>query len=109
SFVPQVYQDGLLIKTNRTYVVEFDIKADTARSINVNLGEGLDHDPWFEQFMDTEVVEVTTVWKRVKITFNMTLATNSNGKLVFELGQIEGTEGTNNIYIDNIMIYSTFN
>lgn len=109
SFVPQVYQDGLLIKTNRTYVVEFDIKADTARSINVNLGEGLDHDPWFVQFMDTEVVEVTTVWKRVKITFNMTLATNSNGKLVFELGQIEGTEGANNIYIDNIMIYSTFN
>jgi len=115
SYSPQVFQEGLTIKGNRTYTIEFDIKADVARPINVNLGESLAYSPWFNAFMTTDVVDVTTEWKHVVITFDMTQVTNINGKLVFEVGKIvdgDGislTDGINKLYIDNVAIYPNFN
>ncbi|ERJ13627.1 carbohydrate binding domain-containing protein [Haloplasma contractile] len=110
AYAAQVFQEPFTIKGSRSYVLEFDIKADVARSINVQLGEGLDADPWFNAFMDASQVDVTTDWETITITFDMTQDTNENGKLVFEVGKIlaeDGTElsATGKIYIDNVIIY----
>lgn len=121
SYGIQVTQEPFTIKGDRTYIIEFDIKADNARPIYINIGEPLNHDPWFTHFMETYQVDVTTESQHVTIIFKMNLPTNQNGKLVFELGNITNdngtpedpsddiTAGTGKIYIDNVMIYPTFN
>ncbi len=110
SHATQVYQEGLAFAQGVTYIVEFDAYADAARQMNVNLGDALEADPWFTGFAPTEVVDLTTSVQTFTYTFTMTEATTADqGKLVFELGMIDGVGVDTTVYIDNVMIYADYN
>ena len=105
----QLYQDMLTIEKGINYNISFDIKADTARAIMVALGEPLTSDPWFLEFMPKTQVDVTTEWVHVVLPFTMALDTNENGKLVFELGNVNDQAINTVIYIDNVLISANYN
>ena len=105
SYATQVYQEDLAFELGKTYKVSFDAMADDARQMNVNLGDALDSDPWFANFMATEVIDLTVDWQTFEIIFTMTAETTlDQGKLVFELGTIGGVAVDTIVRIDNVMV-----
>ena len=104
SYSPQVFQENLLLENGREYTVSFDAKSTEAREINVLIGEPLSSDPWFTPFMDTKVISIGEEMTNHSFTFEMTNDTNLNGKLVFEVGKINGMSVPSTITLDNVMI-----
>jgi hypothetical protein len=105
SYATQIFQEGFAMEQGETYLLSFDAMAADARQMNVNLGDALDYDPWFINFMDTAVVDLTTDWQTFEILFTMTEAsTTDQGKLVFELGAIGGVAVNTVVSIDNVKI-----
>ncbi|MFC7373414.1 carbohydrate binding domain-containing protein [Fictibacillus iocasae] len=90
SYAPQIYQKDLLFENGASYTVEFDARADVARKMNVNIGKELSSDPWFIPYVSVKTFDLTGEMKRHSFTFVMNEETYNDGKLVFELGNIEG-------------------
>ena len=104
SYSPQVYQKDLLFQKGASYTVEFDASADRARKMNINIGKELTSDPWFISYAPTQTFDLTSEIKRYSFTFIMTEDTFSDGKIVFELGNIAGGNAATTVYLDNINI-----
>ncbi|MBN8210202.1 carbohydrate binding domain-containing protein [Bacillus sp. NTK071] len=104
SYSPQVFQENLFFENGRTYTVSFDAKSSVARDINLVIGEPLSTDPWFIPFMETKQISIGTEMGTHTFTFEMQKATNVNGKLVFEVGKINGASVPSTITVDNVMI-----
>lgn len=85
----QLFIDGLNLPDG-DYVIRFKAKALAARNINVNVGKGLDVDPWFVEFMPQKNYALTTEWQSFTHYFTKSNASYNDGKLVFELGLVEG-------------------
>ena len=85
----QLFIDDLALPDG-DYVLTFKAKALAARNINVNVGKGLDVDPWFVAFMEQETFALTSQWQSFTHTFTKNNAYN-DGKLVFELGNVAGS------------------
>ncbi len=106
----QVFQEGLTFVSGLTYTIEFDAKSSVARQMNVNVGEPLTVDPWWIEFKAVDEVELGTEWAHYTVTFTMSLDTNENGKLVFELGNVGAAGAVDAVVnIDNVIIYPTYN
>lgn len=108
SYAVQVFQEGFTIQQGVTYKVEFDAYADVARKMAINLGDAIDADPYFTEFVDTQIVNLTTEKQHFVFEFTMTLETNEEGKLVFELGTIDGEFINTVVYLDNIVVYPVY-
>ena len=104
TYSPQVYQKDLLFEKGASYTVEFDAKADIARKVNVNIGKELSSDPWFIPYAPTQTFDLTNVMKRFSFTITITEDTFSDGKIVFELGNIAGGNAATAVYFDNVSI-----
>ncbi|ESU31068.1 hypothetical protein G3A_18585 [Bacillus sp. 17376] len=104
SYVPQIYQKGLLFENGGSYTVEFVARADVPRKMNVNIGKELTSAPWFIGYMPTQTFDLTNEMTRYSYTFVMNEATYADGKIVFELGNIEGGNAATNVYLDNVSI-----
>ena len=109
AYATQIYQEGFTVEKGITYTIEFDAYADDARQMNIQLGDALSYDPWFLAFMTKSTVDLTTTSEHFVITFTMTEDTNDEGKLVFELGAIDGVAVNTTVYIDNVIIYANYN
>ncbi|WP_347552563.1 carbohydrate binding domain-containing protein [Pseudalkalibacillus hwajinpoensis] len=104
SYSPQVFQENLFFENGREYTVSLDAKSTAPREVNLLVGEPLSSDPWFIPFMDTKVISIGEEVETHSFTFEMTSATNVNGKLVFEVGEINGVSIPSTITIDNVTI-----
>ncbi|RSD26794.1 hypothetical protein EJA10_13125 [Mesobacillus subterraneus] len=104
SYAPQLFQKGLLFENGNSYTVEFDARADIPRKMIVNIGKELSYDPWFISFAPGQVFDLTTEMERYSFSFDMSEATYKDGKIVFELGNIEGGNAATNIYLDNVVV-----
>ncbi|MGG5252205.1 carbohydrate binding domain-containing protein [Neobacillus sp. SM06] len=104
TYSPQVYQKDLLFEKGASYTVEFDAKADIARKVNVNIGKELSSDPWFTAYAPTQTFDLTSEMKRFSFTFTMMEETFSDGKIVFELGNISGGNAATAVYLDNVRV-----
>lgn len=104
SWSVQEFQQGLKFENGKKYSVSFKAKADEVRKMNVNIGKQLDSDPWYLAFVDTETVELSSTMKEYNFEFIMNQATDENGKIVFELGNITGGNAATNVYIDDVLI-----
>lgn len=105
SYATQVYQEGIKLINGNTYLIKFDAYSEVERSIIVQLGDALDYDPWFTQYIDTQTFELVTEYQTFEIEFTMANeSTEDQGKLVFELGSIDGTSIDTKVYIDNVSI-----
>jgi len=107
---PRLESADITFEEGVTYEVSFDAKADAPRAIHLQVGELLTSAPWFNDFKagQVEIVDLTTEMQRYSYIFTMTQETNENGKVLFEMGTVPGTVGTDNlittIYLDNVDI-----
>lgn len=104
SYAPQLFKEGIKLENGKTYVVSFDVKADSARKMNVNIGKALSSDPWFTSYAPTKLVDISTEYQTVTYEFTVAEATDENLKMVFELGTIAGDAIATKVYLDNISI-----
>ena len=91
---PQVYQDNIafLQQAGISYRVTFDARADVPRLINVQIGKGLDEEPWFSEFMPAKLIVLDTEMETYSFDFFKGNMSYDDGKMVFELGPIEVPE-----------------
>jgi beta-glucanase (GH16 family) len=106
SFSPQIFQDGLTFVTGQTYKVSFDAKATGGKTINVNIGKALSADPWFIPYVGTKQILLTPDMTTYNFTFTMAQPTYTNGKLVFEVGNVVSGDNTykGDLTFDNVSI-----
>ena len=104
-YSPQVYQDGIPFNNSSDYLVMFDAESVLPKTINVNVGKALDADPWWTGYAPTQTYVIQPQIKTYAFSFNMSDATYANGKLVFELGTINGDSTLTDVTIQNIGIY----
>ncbi|MCA0989302.1 carbohydrate binding domain-containing protein [Guptibacillus algicola] len=104
SYSPQVFQENLVLENGKTYQVSFDAKSSIARDIKLVIGEPLSNDPWFNTFTEPKVISITEEMKTQTMEFVMNQDTNVNGKLVFELGKVNGESVPATITLDNVKI-----
>lgn len=108
AYATQVYQEGFEVNNGFVYTIEFDAYANDPRPINVQLGDALNYDPWFTEFMDPYRIDLTTTKTHYSIEFTMTnQSTPDQGKLVFELGPMYDTAIDTTVFIDNVSITAT--
>jgi len=88
----QLFQEGLVLETGKTYLITFDAKADTVREINAKL---IADGEFFSTVVLTETMDTYT------FEFIYTGASTVNGKLDFELGVI-GASVAGTVTFDNI-------
>jgi len=82
-------------------LVQADVTDGGSDKINVNLGKGLDVDPWFVPFMDPANFNLTTEWQDFSLNI-----TKENveviGKLVFEMGSVGTGTLVTKVYLDDV-------
>ena len=98
----QLFMD-ILDMPNGEYELTFKAKADDNRNINASIGKSLDADPWFLEFMPLQTYSLTNNWQEFTHTFTKTNE-NNDGRLVFELGAIEGGTIHTNIYFNDVSV-----
>ncbi|RSK25917.1 glycosyl hydrolase family protein [Bacillus sp. HMF5848] len=104
AYSPQVFQEGMTFENGETYLVSFTAKSAEPKTINVNVGKALTEDPWWTAYAPTETYVLDTTMKAYNFTFTMTEETFNNGKIVFELGTINGDTTTTTVTIDNVNV-----
>lgn len=104
SYAPQILQEGFKLENGKSYIASFKAKADTARKMNINIGKGLDHDPWYTAYASTQVVDVDSTEKQYTFGFTVTESTDPLLKMVFEVGNVSGGNAVTDIYLDDISI-----
>lgn len=101
----KVYYRGIKLESGKTYTLTFKASADIARKINVNVGKQLTADPWFTNYFDGAAIDLTTTSKDFSFEFTVTKATDSDIRVVFDLGPQSGqTAVDNKIYLDDIVL-----
>lgn len=98
---------GVTTEDPYTYLISFRIKSDIdGKLVHVNYGELLPSSPWFIPLKpeNIDVISLTTEWQEVQIFFTAT-SVNENGGILFEMGNMEGSENLNaTIWIDDIVV-----
>lgn len=105
-YAPRLNYPRLHFDQGATYTVSFDAKADDERFIQVQVGELLPAEPWYTDFA-TDInkwVYLTTEYQTFTFEFTMNKPTNANGSILFELGNLNGSNNITTVYIDNIII-----
>ena len=107
---PRLENIGIEFEQGKIYEVEFEARAAAPRAINVQIGELLPAAPWFTDFKPTTpaIFDLSTSMQTYKFSFQMDLETNPRGAVLFEMGTVPGTVGTDNllttVYMDNVVV-----
>lgn len=104
SYSPQVFQDGLVFENGGEYLVRFDASSLVSKTINVNVGKALTTAPWWVGYVPTQTYVLDTQVNTYEFAFTMTEESYDNGKIVFELGTVNGDATTTVVNISNIKI-----
>ena len=59
AFSLKIEKFNLALQNGKTYTVSLDTKANDARKIRLNIGKGLEADPWFISDMSTQRVSLS--------------------------------------------------
>ena len=102
---PQIYREGITLINGNTYKISFKVRASADRKINVAIGKPLNWDPWFIEYMPKKTFDITKDTEEYEVTFKMDNSTDTNAKLVFEIGKVDGYNiAPFNVYFDEIQI-----
>jgi hypothetical protein len=103
---PRLNTDGVQFNQGQLYRIEFAGKADNGRVIQLQVGELINYDPWFDKFDPTvNIFSLTEEWATYSYEFTMYKDTNTNGSILFEFGDVAGDRSLTTIYLDHIKIY----
>jgi len=111
---PRLDQGGMTYENGKTYVVTFDARADVARKLSSQVGVFLSGAPWFINYDEQHVFELTTTMETYTYTFTVVesgvdanIVDTTSGVITLEMGLFEGDpEGgiATTVYFDNISI-----
>lgn len=102
SYSPHLFQEGLYFEQGRTYRLTFEANSTEARKMMINIGKALTADPWFIKYLDSNVIDLNEELQIYTVDFQMNQETFDNGKLVFELGRIDGQFMPSIVTLSNI-------
>jgi hypothetical protein len=92
----QLYQDGLMVVRDKTYVLEFDAYAYAARPIGLYVGQS---SAPFADYSEIGSVALSMRKKRFSYTFTMKNNTDPNTRISFQCGQYE-----DRVILDNVSL-----
>jgi hypothetical protein len=103
-YSPRISYGNIPLVEGNMYRVTFTAKSDLSRLINVQVGELLDMDPWFDDFAPNiqKQIELTSEYQTFEFVFTMEKQTNENASILFEFGDIGGNNIDTVIYLDDI-------
>ena len=98
--------EGVQFDQGSNYRIQFEAKADAERVIQIQTGELLSYDPWFDKFdPKANVFTITEDWETYSYDFMMSKPSNGNGNVLFEFGDVAGDRSLTTIYLDKVRIY----
>ena len=105
---PRLESNVIVFEQGETYEVSFRVKSDDERTIGVQLGELLDLEPWFVDYLGVRyVVDVNEYWQTVYFEFTMYHPTGE-GQLLFNMGELTSYSNLTNyettVYFDDVEI-----
>lgn len=103
---PRLDYQGITFLKGDSYRVSFDVKADDARWIQVQIGELVNYSPWFIDFAPyvQKTHYATDEYQTVTFDFTMNHEDNFNGAIILEFGYLNNSSVLTTVYIDNIEI-----
>ncbi len=93
----QLIQNGIILVQGKSYEVSFDAYASANRTLETNVE--LDVSPWTSYLPALMYFDLTTSKQKFTYSFTMANATDSNGRIAFNVG----TNATT-LFLDNIAI-----
>lgn len=93
----QLIQAGIILEKGKSYQIDFDAYAPTARSLEVNVEK--DTDPWNSYLASLQNFNLTSTKTAYKFQFTMEADTDSSSRISFNAGGATGL-----LYLDNIRI-----
>jgi len=93
----QLVQNGIILQQGKSYEVKFDAYASANRTLEGNVEQ--DVSPWTSYLTALQNFDLTTTKKTYSYTFTMTNATDSNGRVSFNVGA-----SMTGLFLDNISI-----
>lgn len=97
----QLVQPNVPLKKGGMYKVTFDAYADTARTMIVDVS-GPDHN--YTRYLKDTKLDLGTEMKGYSLEFQMTSDSDANGRLEFNLGNVDSTA---TVYITNVRVEKT--
>ncbi|WPX08917.1 carbohydrate binding domain-containing protein [Anaerocellum danielii] len=102
---PQIYREGITLVKGKNYKISFKASSSVARKINIAIGKPLTSDPWFIEYMPKKTIDITTDMVEYAVYFTMNNETDTNAKLTFEIGKVDGFSTVPfDVYFDDIQI-----
>ncbi|MCF0222583.1 MAG: carbohydrate binding domain-containing protein [Fibrobacter sp.] len=99
-YTVQLIQHNLRLEKDLWYEISFDASAGSARTLEVNVEQHVD--PWASYLKESQNFEIGTSSKTYSLKFQMTAATDTNGRLSFNAGAATGTLSLDNVSIKKI-------
>ena len=103
---------NLPVEFGKEYELRLTIRADKARKIQFNIGEGLNADPWLDKYTldvtSTAVLDVTTEEQQLVIRFVVDKPRVANGPTMeFCFGKVGGSneEAGNKLYLSEFKLF----
>ncbi len=108
AYTPRFGQMNVAFEQGKTYEVAFRAKSSVEKTINLQVGELIDVDPWFIDFKTGVVVHktITTEWDTYSYKFTMT-QDNPRGGILFELGKVGDDRIDATLWFDDVSITET--
>ena len=100
NYQVQLIQHDLHLEKGQWYEISFEASASAARALEVNVEQH--NDPWDSYLTEKQNFEIGTESKKFTFNFQMTAATDTNGRLSFNAGAATGTLTLDNVVLKKI-------
>lgn len=100
NYQVQLIQHDLHLEKGQWYEISFEASASAARTLEVNVEQH--NDPWDSYLTEKQNFEIGTESKKFTFNFQMTAATDTNGRLSFNAGASTGTLTLDNVVLKKI-------
>jgi endoglucanase len=100
----QAIRGGISLEKGKTYSVTFSAKASSSRTASAYAGKSTD--PW-NAYSDFNTIQISATDATISYTFTMNSASDSNARLVFDLGKSTASVSVYDIKIEEIKIVNT--
>ncbi len=100
NYQVQLIQHDLHLEKDQWYEISFDARASAARTLEVNVEQHTD--PWASYLKEKLNFDIGTESNTYTLKFQMTAATDTNGRLSFNAGAATGTLTLDNVTLKKI-------
>ena len=100
NYQVQLIQHDLHLEKDQWYEISFDASASAARTLEVNVEQHTD--PWASYLKEKQNFDIGTESKTYSLKFQMTAATDTNGRLSFNAGAATGVLTLDNVKLKKI-------